>query len=243
MVHFETIAAGSGAPLFLCRNAKTQNMEQNVSKMPQCGRKFAFGDKQIRVTKVCNQPFFVAKDICQALGLSNCRMVLKSLDDDEKGVSTIYTLGGRQKISVINESGLYHLIFLSRKPEAKAFRKWVTSQVLPQIRKHGFFAVHKRIYPAELSAEHNRLFQNMIQFIAPDDYRIIALSAGVKVKHVKQVAKGKAQSAKVLSLLLNKAKQNKANGLHYTASKAIQKPDYLNMLNLFSSIEENTSHE
>ena len=61
-------------------------------------------------------------------------MAVRRLDDDEKGVSSVYTLGGGQETTVVNESSLYNLIFTSRKPQAKAFRRWVTSEVLPSIR-------------------------------------------------------------------------------------------------------------
>lgn len=83
------------------------------------------------------QVWFVASDVCGALGIVNSRDALTGLDDDEKGVATTDTLGGRQQVATINESGLYSLIFRSRKAEAKRFKKWVTSQVIPSIRKHG----------------------------------------------------------------------------------------------------------
>ena len=92
----------------------------------------------IRVQQVAGQPWFVAKDVCQALGMKqNTTNALKALDDDEKGVVTIDTPGGGQVMSCINESGLYHLIFNSRKAQAMKFRKWVTAEVLPAIRKEG----------------------------------------------------------------------------------------------------------
>lgn len=81
--------------------------------------------------------WFVAKDVCDALGLDNNRQALTRLDEDEKGVTKVDTLGGKQEMAIVNESGLYNLIFTSNKPEAKAFRKWVTSEVLPSIRKTG----------------------------------------------------------------------------------------------------------
>lgn len=83
------------------------------------------------------EPWFVAKDVCAILGLSNPRTSLALLDEDEKGVHTMDTPGGKQELTTVNESGLYSLILRSRKPEAKAFRRWVTSEVLPSIRKHG----------------------------------------------------------------------------------------------------------
>lgn len=82
------------------------------------------------------EPLFVLKDICDALGITNTRNVSARLDEDMKGVRPVDTLGGTQQLTVINEVGLYEVIFMSRKPEAKAFRRWVTSEVLPSIRKH-----------------------------------------------------------------------------------------------------------
>lgn len=83
------------------------------------------------------EPWFVAADICIALGLGNNREALTRLDDDEKGVSSTDTPGGKQEVAIVNESGLYSLILGSRKPEAKRFKKWVTAEVLPAIRRTG----------------------------------------------------------------------------------------------------------
>ncbi len=69
------------------------------------------------------EPWWVAKDVCNVLGLTNSRMALEALDEDEKGVSKVYTLGGEQDMNIISESGLYALIMRSNKPEAKRFRK------------------------------------------------------------------------------------------------------------------------
>lgn len=86
-------------------------------------------------------PWFVLKDICDALNLGNPSMAASRLDED--GVSTtevIDNLGRSQKTNVVTEAGLYEVIIRSDKPEAKAFRRWVTSEVLPSIRKHGMYA-------------------------------------------------------------------------------------------------------
>lgn len=99
---------------------------------------FGYDDQLVRTVLIDDTPWFVAKDVCAALGIQNHKdSVAKSLDDDEKGVEKIYSLGGVQETIVINESGLYTLIMRSNKPEAKRFRKWVTSEVLPSIRKTG----------------------------------------------------------------------------------------------------------
>jgi prophage antirepressor-like protein len=100
---------------------------------------FRFEEQAVRTLLIDGDPWFVAKDVCDILGHSNSRMALEMLDEDEKGVSKVYTLGGDQDMNIINESGLYNLIFRSNKPEAKAFRKWVTSEVLPTIRRTGAF--------------------------------------------------------------------------------------------------------
>ena len=94
----------------------------------------------VRVIPRDGEPWFVAVDVCRVLEIGNSRMATERLDKDEKGVSTIDTPGGRQEMTIINEPGLYDLIFCSRKPEAKAFKRWITHEVIPSIRKHGAYA-------------------------------------------------------------------------------------------------------
>lgn len=86
------------------------------------------------------EPWFVANDVCEALGLSNPRSSLALLDEDEKGVHSMDTPGGTQNLAIVSEAGLYSLILRSRKPEAKAFKRWVTHEVMPAIRRHGVYA-------------------------------------------------------------------------------------------------------
>lgn len=83
------------------------------------------------------EPRFVAVDVCGALGLGNPRSSLALLDDDEKGVHSIDTPGGPQEMTTVTEGGMYSLVLRSRKPEAKRFKRWLTSEVLPAIRKTG----------------------------------------------------------------------------------------------------------
>ena len=107
---------------------------------------FNFNEKEstpIRVQVINNEPWFVAKDVCQVLGIEKYRDAISRLDEDERGSVLVDTLGGKQQFTATNESGLYHLIFQSRKPEAKRFRKWVTSEVLPAIRKTGRYETMK----------------------------------------------------------------------------------------------------
>lgn len=92
----------------------------------------------LRVIDQNGDPWFVAKDVCTVLGIANTTMALRTLDADEQALNTVEGISrGNPRVNVVNESGLYSLILKSRKPEAKAFKKWVTSEVLPSIRKHG----------------------------------------------------------------------------------------------------------
>ena len=88
-------------------------------------------------------PWFVAKDVCDIVGIVNYRDAMSRLDEDEKGISIYPTPGGPQKLNEVSESGFYHLIFKSRKPEAAAFRKMITKQGLPDIRRNGVFRINK----------------------------------------------------------------------------------------------------
>ena len=92
---------------------------------------------EIRTTIQNGEPWFVAADVCKALDITQNRNAVARLDDDEKGVRLTDTLGGKQKLTIVNEAGLYSLVLGSRKPEAKAFKRWITHEVLPTIRRTG----------------------------------------------------------------------------------------------------------
>ena len=94
---------------------------------------------EIRTLFINGEIYFVAADVCRALDIKNPRDAIANFDDNEKGVATIYTPGGPQKMNIVNEPGLYRLIFMSRKPNAKKFQNWVYHKVLPSIRKYGYY--------------------------------------------------------------------------------------------------------
>jgi prophage antirepressor-like protein len=97
---------------------------------------FDFKDNNVRViADEQGEPWFVAKDMCGVLGISNHRDALSRLDDGERGSVVVNTPGGPQQTGTVNESGLYSLIMLSRKPGAKAFKRWIAREVLPAILK------------------------------------------------------------------------------------------------------------
>jgi prophage antirepressor-like protein len=102
---------------------------------------FVYSTANVRTaTDESNQVWFCAKDVCQILGIKNHLDAVSKLDEDElKGVGDTDTLGGKQTLNFVSESGLYALIFKSNKPEAVTFRKWVTKEVLPAIRRQGFY--------------------------------------------------------------------------------------------------------
>ncbi len=91
----------------------------------------------VRVISKDGDPWFVAKDVCDCLGLNDVSKTVSLLDDDERGTNTVRTPSGDQQMLIISEPGLYSLILRSRKPEAKAFKRWVTHEVLPSIRRDG----------------------------------------------------------------------------------------------------------
>ena len=93
----------------------------------------------IRVVEIDGQPFFVAKDVCDCLEISKYRDAITRLDDDERRPVKVDTLQGKQQMAAVNEFGLYNLILGSRKPEAKQFKRWITHEVLPSIRKTGSY--------------------------------------------------------------------------------------------------------
>jgi len=94
----------------------------------------------VRVIEREGEPWFVAADVCRALEIQNTADALSRLDEDEKGVASTYTPGGDQALLIVSEPGLYTLVLGSRKPEAKAFKRWITHEVIPSIRKHGVYA-------------------------------------------------------------------------------------------------------
>lgn len=109
----------------------------------------------IRTVMINNEPWFVGKDVAEVLGYSNPRDALKKhVDYEDKGVANCDTLGGSQELTIINESGLYSLILSSKLPTAKEFKRWVTSEVLPDIRKHGAYMTADTLEKALLSPDY-----------------------------------------------------------------------------------------
>ena len=106
---------------------------------------FSYKGNEVRTVQKGSEILWVLKDVCGILGIEKYRDAATRLDDDEREPVLVDTLGGRQEMIAVTESGLYSIILLSRKPEAKKFKRWVTHEVLPTIRKHGAY-----VTPAKL---------------------------------------------------------------------------------------------
>ena len=152
---------------------------------------FTYNSNEVRTVELNGEPWFVLKDVCEVLGIGNSRMVADRLDEDEKGVSQIDTLGGLQNVSIISESGLYNVILRSDKPEAKPFRKWVTGTVLPSIRRHGAYMTPETLQAAILSPD--TMIQLCQQLKAEQDKNATLTAANSQLTVEKQILAPKAE--------------------------------------------------
>lgn len=117
-------------PLVVVDNTQQQNQHD-----------FNFNNMPVRTLVIDDKPWFVAKDVCEVLEISDHLSSIRNFQENQKGVHSIHTLGGKQEMIIVSESGLYKLIFKSRKPEAEKFQDWVTEDVLPSIRKTGKYSI------------------------------------------------------------------------------------------------------
>lgn len=104
-----------------------------------------FEGQQLRIIEKSNEPWFIAKDVCDILQISKYRDAVSRLDEDERESVLVDTPGGQQRTTAINEPGLYTLVLKSRKPEAKQFKRWITHEVIPSIRKHDAYMTPEKI--------------------------------------------------------------------------------------------------
>lgn len=152
---------------------------------------FNYQNREVRTVEQNGEPWFVLKDVCEVLGIGTPAKVAERLDEDEKGMSQIHTPGGLQNVSIITESGLYNVILRSDKPEAKPFRKWVTSEVLPSIRKHGAYMTPETLQAAILSPD--TMIQLCQQLKAEQDKNATLTAANSQLTVEKQILAPKAE--------------------------------------------------
>jgi anti-repressor protein len=107
--------------------------------MNELSKVFNYQNNQVRTVSINNEPWFVARDVCEILELSDVSMSISRLDDDEKLIQKLFVSGQNRDVITISESGLYSLVLTSNKPEAKMFKRWITHEVIPQIRKTGVY--------------------------------------------------------------------------------------------------------
>jgi prophage antirepressor-like protein len=186
----------------------------------------------VRTKVIDGEPWFVAKDVCMMLGIQNSRDTLaKVLDDDEAGVATIYTRSSNgvvqnREVGIINESGLYHLIFISRKPEAKSIRRWVTGTVLPSIRRTGSYSVSgerpestKRLPLPKFRPYFSQWKENVKPYISRAELCLTAEKQRVTLGHVQKVYAGTSMSYPVAECIQFFARKNRQEGRTYEEKK------------------------
>lgn len=148
---------------------------------------FAFGDNLVRTVQKDGEPWWIARDVCAVLGLGNPRTSLALLEEDEKDVHIMDTPGGPQEMTTISESGLYSLIFRSRKAEAKTFRRWVTHEVLPALRRTGVYSMSRGNSPAERI---RGLIEEFGQYIDKPSMGKLVLAAANSIMPIQMPQKG-----------------------------------------------------
>lgn len=181
----------------------------------------------LRTKVIGNEPWFIAQDICSILGLNNITKALAALDFDEKrGVTISNAVGNNQEVRAINESGLYHLIFISRKPEAKAIRRWVTGTVLPSIRRTGSYSVSgerpestKRLPLPKFRPYFGQWKENVKPYISRAELCLTAEKQRVTLGHVQKVYAGTSMSYPVAKCIQALAKKNRQEGRTYPEKK------------------------
>ncbi len=166
-----------------------------------------FGEIRTEIRK--GEPWFAADDLCAVLGLTRHHDSVKHLDDDEKGLLSRRTPGGEQKVLHVNESGLYSLILRSRVPAARQFRKWVTSEVLPSIRKQGYYIHPNLMSRKDELRERKQLFETLSRYLTDEDRRKIAKKFGIDRFEVNAVIGGRRQGNAVMQECQRLALANK----------------------------------
>ncbi|SET00642.1 BRO family, N-terminal domain [Salinibacillus kushneri] len=133
-----------------------------------------FDGHELKIVELENEPWFVAKDVCDILSISKYRDAVSRLDNDERGSVKVDTPGGLQQVSGVNEFGLYNLVLSSRKPEAKQFKRWITHEVIPSIRKTGS-------YELEQPKSQLEILQGAVNEIVSQDKRITNLEETMRI--------------------------------------------------------------
>ena len=152
---------------------------------------FTYNSNEVRTVELNGEPWFVLKDVCEVLGIADHKVTARRLDADEVCQTPLTdSMGRQQETSIINESGLYNVILRSDKPEAKPFRKWVTSEVLPSIRKHGAYMTPETLQAAILNPD--TMIQLCQQLKAEQNKNAVLTAANSQLTVEKQIMQPKA---------------------------------------------------
>ncbi len=182
---------------------------------------FNFEDLQVRTITIGDEPYFVGKDVAEILGyLKPANAIKQHVDSEDKGVTKIGTPGGMQNITIINESGLYSLIFSSKLESAKRFKRWVTSEVLPTLRKTGSYQTK----PLTTSEQIQLLVKGNTEL----DERVTAIEENYPIMHGEAKYIQKLVSIKVAEIV-----RNKFNGHYKEVSKKLFADIYKSIKNVF----------
>ena len=138
-----------------------KDIKQKMNQTQTAMQIFEYQGNEVRTIQHGDEVWWVLRDVCRVLSLSNPAKVAQRLDEDEKDITLSYTPGGYQEITIVNEPGLYSVILRSDKPEAKTFKRWVTHEVLPSIRKTGAYNVGQELTDEEKMA-HGLIAANAI---------------------------------------------------------------------------------
>ncbi|MGW4128019.1 BRO family protein [Amycolatopsis japonica] len=197
---------------------------------------FESGSYQIRVILRDGEPWFVAADVCKVLDVRDTHDLTRNLDDDEKGTDSIRTPGGPQDVTVISEAGLYSAILRSRKPAAKDFKRWITHEVIPSIRKTGGYLANPEgldelevaeKYVAALKAK--RELESQLAIAGPKAEYVDAFVNGEKDATILRVVANQIQigEKELRSVLMDrKAIYQKLEGRRFSRSKGRMVAEY-----------------
>ena len=186
---------------------------------------FNFEKRDIRVVMKDGEPWWVAKDVCDVLEIQNARDAVSALDDDERNTVGISDGNrGNPNMNVINESGLYTLIMRSNKPEAKRFRKWVTSEVLPTIRKHGAYMTPAKLEEVLL---HPDTLIKLAQNLKDEQEKRAALEAQAEANRPKVLFADSVTASKTSILVGDLAKLLRQNGVQIGQNRLFRENGYL----------------
>lgn len=166
----------------------------------------------IRIIEKDGEPWFVGKDVATALGYKEAtKAAREKVDDEDKGVSKIDTPSGIQEMTIINESGLYSLVLSSKLPTAKKFKRWVTNEVIPSIRKHGAYMTPETLEKVLLSPD---TLMQLAQNLKDEQEKRKALEAQIESQKPAALFTGAVETSKTSILIGELAKMLKQNGIN-----------------------------